>query len=128
MGLEIGQITIDCADPQRMAEFWSAALGAPVEGAFGDFVFLKRPDHGGPSVILQRVPEESTGKNRLHVDLTGEPRAEAVPRLTMLGATVIAEHEVPGLAWTVLADPEGNQFCVGERRELQVRPVGGPRD
>jgi catechol 2,3-dioxygenase-like lactoylglutathione lyase family enzyme len=117
MGLEIGSVAIDCADPGRLAEFWSAALGTPVQGTFGDFVILQRPDRGGPFVILQRVPEPRTGKNRLHVDLTGEPRAEAVPRLTALGATVIGEHEVPGLAWTILADPEGNQFCVGEHQE-----------
>jgi catechol 2,3-dioxygenase-like lactoylglutathione lyase family enzyme len=117
MALEIGSITIDCADPERLAGFWSAALGTPVQGAFGDFVFLQRPAGGGPLVILQRVPEPRTGKNRLHIDLTGEPRADAVQRLSALGAGVVAEHEVPGLAWTVLTDPEGNQFCVGEHRE-----------
>jgi Glyoxalase-like domain len=68
MGLEIGSITIDCSDPARLAEFWSAALNTSVQGSFGDFVFLKRPDQGGPFVILQRVAEARTGKNRLHVD------------------------------------------------------------
>lgn len=114
MGLDIGSITIDCVDPDRLAEFWSATLGTPVQGAFGDFVFLTRPDQGGPFVTPQRVPDLTAGKNRLHIDLTGEPRADAVARLTALGATVVAEHEGPELVWTVLADPEGNQFCVGE--------------
>ncbi len=114
MGLQIGSITIDCADPERLAEFWAAALAMPVRGSFGNFVLL-RPDEGGPSVTLQRVPEPRRGKNRLHVDLFGEPRADAVRRLTALGATALGEHEGPGLIWTVLADPEGNEFCVGEQ-------------
>lgn len=117
MSLRIGSITIDCADLDRQAAFWSAVLGTPVQGAFGDFVFLQRPEQGGPFVTLQRVREQAQGKNRLHVDLTGEPRVEAVRRLTSLGATVVAKYEGPELVWTVLADPEGNQFCVGEHPE-----------
>jgi catechol 2,3-dioxygenase-like lactoylglutathione lyase family enzyme len=114
MGMSVGSVTIDCADPNRMAEFWSGVLDVPVQGTFGAFVILERPLDGGPQVILQRVPEAPAGKNRVHVDLTGEPRSDAVPRLIALGASVVAEHEVPGLVWTVLADREGNQFCVGE--------------
>jgi len=117
MPLEIGSVTIDCADPQQLAEFWAAALGTTVQGSFGEFVILARPASGGPAIILQRVPEPRGGKNRVHVDLTGEPRAAAVERLTALGASVVDEHEVPGLAWTVLTDPEGNHFCVGEHPE-----------
>jgi len=114
MGLNVAMVTIDCADPERLAQFWSAALQVPVQGTFGDFVFLAAAAGGGPMVGLQRVPEPRTGKNRLHLDLTGEARATAVPRLQALGASVLAEHEAPGLVWTVLCDPEGNQFCVGE--------------
>lgn len=112
MSLEIGSVTIDCADPERLSAFWSEALGTSVQGSFGDFVVLKRPPQGGPFVMLQRVPETGIAKNRMHVDLTGEPRTEAVARLTALGANLIAEHSQPGSGWTVMADPEGNQFCV----------------
>ena len=75
-------------------------------------------------VSLQRVPEPRVGKNRVHLDLNGN-RATEVPRLVSLGARVIEEHEVPGTAWTVLADPEGNVFCVGEDDEEMsvVRPT-----
>lgn len=114
MALNIGMVTIDCVDPEELAQFWSAALQVPVQGNFGDFIFLAAPADGGPMFGLQRVSEPRTGKNRLHVDLRGEARATAVPRLQELGASVVSEHEVPGLAWTVLCDPEGNQFCVGE--------------
>jgi catechol 2,3-dioxygenase-like lactoylglutathione lyase family enzyme len=114
MSLGIGMVTIDCADPQRLAAFWSAALGVPVQADYADFVLLERPAEGGPVLGLQRVPETRSGKNRVHVDLSGGSRATEVPRLVGLGAAVLAEHEMPGLAWTVLADPEGNEFCVGE--------------
>ena len=117
MGLTVGMVTIDCAEPQQLAEFWAGALGVGVQGDYGDFVFLERPADGGPVLGLQRVPEPRSGKNRVHVDLTGGPRATEVPRLVGLGATVVGEHEVPGLRWTVLADPEGNQFCLGEHPE-----------
>lgn len=114
MGLGIGMVTIDCTDPQGLAEFWTAALGVSIQGDYGDFVFLARPDDGGPMLGLQRVPEPGAGKNRVHVDLAGGPLATEVPRLVELGATVIDEHQMPWLTWTVLADPEGNEFCVGE--------------
>lgn len=112
MSAEIGSITIDCADPQRLGAFWSAVLGTPVQASSEDFVVLERPPEGGPFLMLQRVPEIKHGKNRVHLDLTGEPRPQTIRRLTALGATLIAEHEQPGARWSVLADPEGNQFCV----------------
>jgi catechol 2,3-dioxygenase-like lactoylglutathione lyase family enzyme len=115
MGLTVGMVTIDCTDPQQLARFWSAALGVEVQADYGDYVFLQRPADGGPMLGLQRVPEPRAGKNRVHVDLRGESRATGVPRLVGLGATVLGEHEVPGLRWTVLTDPEGNEFCLGER-------------
>jgi catechol 2,3-dioxygenase-like lactoylglutathione lyase family enzyme len=106
-------VTIDCADPQALGAFWSAALDLPVATDVGDYVYLAKPAGGGIVVSLQKVPEPRVGKNRVHLDLTGN-RATEVPRLVALGATVAREHVVPGTAWTVLEDPEGNVFCVGE--------------
>jgi predicted enzyme related to lactoylglutathione lyase len=59
------------------------------------------------------VPEKRTGKNRVHLDFGTNDRLAEVDRLTGLGATVVEEHTVPGLTWSVLRDPEGNEFCVG---------------
>lgn len=109
-------VTIDCEDPQRLGAFWSAVLGLPVETDLGDYIYLARPAGGGIVVSLQKVPEPRVGKNRVHLDLNGS-RATEVPRLVALGASVLEEHIVPGTAWTVLADPEGNVFCVGEDAE-----------
>ena len=113
MTLSIGMVTIDCAEPGRLAEFWIRALDMEVGFDVGEFVMLAPKNGNGPSIGLQRVPEPRTGKNRVHVDLVAEDRAAEVRRLVELGATEHGEHSAPGLGWTVLTDPEGNEFCVG---------------
>jgi predicted enzyme related to lactoylglutathione lyase len=115
MNLNMGGITIDCAEPRELAEFWTQALDLEVVTDFeGYYVQLRsraNPTH--PYVSLQKVPEEKVGKNRLHLDLaTNDPEVE-IPRLVALGAVVNEKHEVPGMRWTVLSDPAGNEFCVG---------------
>jgi len=108
-------LMIDCANPYTLASFWGAVLRRPVEGgAEGPWVSL--PDGNQPSMIFFRnVADAKQVKNRLHLDLNpvnGTLAAE-VQRLTALGATVLARRERGfGLGWFVLADPEGNEFCV----------------
>ncbi len=113
MALMIGMITLDCARPQRLAEFWCRVLNTSIVSDSGGFVMLAPSPTGGPALGLQRVPEPRAGKNRVHLDFGADDRSAEVRRLVGLGATVLAEHRAPGLAWTVLADPEGNEFCVG---------------
>ena len=115
MNLNMGGITIDCAEPRELAEFWTKALGLEVVfDAEGEFLMLRSPaDAGGPYLGLQKVPEEKAGKNRVHLDLSAANMDEEVARLVALGATVSEKQEVPGLVWTVLRDPVGNEFCVG---------------
>jgi Glyoxalase-like domain len=111
MVLNARMVTIDCADPTRLATFWSAATGLPESWRYGnEFVILG----AGPGLRLglQRVPEPKNGKNRAHVDWDTVDRPAEVARLVVLGATVVDEQVTPGLTWTVLADPEGNEFCV----------------
>jgi catechol 2,3-dioxygenase-like lactoylglutathione lyase family enzyme len=117
MALELRTVTIDCADPATLAGFWTQALGIEVAEDYGDFVFLAPPREGATRLGLQRVPEPRTGKNRVHLDLEATDRVAEVKRLVALGATEVDEHSVPGLEWTVLTDPEGNQFCVSGRRD-----------
>jgi predicted enzyme related to lactoylglutathione lyase len=111
MAIHMRMITIDCADPQGLARFWTAALGTTMANDYGEFVMLAAPE-GGLPLGLQRVPEPRAGKNRVHIDFGGDDRGAEVTRLVELGAKEVAEHQVPGLAWTVLTDPEGNEFCV----------------
>ena len=122
MALSIGMVTVDCADPAALSGFWSAALDTTVlENYGGEFIMLAPPPRGGPLLAFQRVPEPRSGKNRLHLDLgapTGGRQAE-VERLVELGATVLGERGDPAVfAWTTLTDPEGNEFCIGEKEGI----------
>jgi catechol 2,3-dioxygenase-like lactoylglutathione lyase family enzyme len=114
MTIELAHITFDCADPQAEARFWSGALDTPVDDGGSDF-FATIDDRVGerPSWFFIKVPEGKTVKNRVHVDLKSDRREAAVARLIGLGAKRLSDHDEWGAVWTVMADPEGNEFCVG---------------
>ena len=115
MALHTAGVTIDCQDPDALAPFWAAALGYEVGQDFdGQFLMLQPPGGNGPYLALQRVPEPRVGKNRVHLDFHCPDRAAEVARLVELGATELGQHKMSGFVWTVLADPEGNEFCVAE--------------
>jgi hypothetical protein len=110
----IANVTFDSADPRTHAAFWSAVTGyEPIEER-DDFVALQAPDKRGVRRILfLQVPEPKTAKSRMHVDLaTRNPEAE-IERLVGLGATKVEYREGNGTSWTVMLDPEGNEFCIG---------------
>ena len=116
MTLRIGNITLDCDDVLKVARFWSAALDRPLDpGSDAGFASIGRGDAGRtvPAWFFEKVPEPKTAKNRMHLDLVDSDPA-AVIRLVSLGASVVAERELSpgGQRWTVLQDPEGNEFCV----------------
>ena len=107
-------LVLDCRDPEVLGEFWSAALGYTNAGSFGNYVVLLATEPGAPKLLLQRVDEAKAGKNRMHVDLhTDDIEAEA-SRLIALGATRAAPGTSSelGTTWILMADPEGNEFCV----------------
>jgi Glyoxalase-like domain len=106
----IKNVTFDCADAVVVARFWAAALGTDMdEDSTSDKAFVEAAGWGGPNMWFNRVPEPKTAKNRLHLDLRAPATIEAeVDRLVGLGATVVRADD--GL--TVMADPEGNEFCV----------------
>jgi catechol 2,3-dioxygenase-like lactoylglutathione lyase family enzyme len=114
---------LDCADLDRSAAFWCGALGyvGPPAGTPGPYRQLLPADGDGLELLLQQVPEAKTGKNRLHLDLRVPDLAEEVDRLLALGArhTSGVPVEEDGWTWYVLADPDGNEFCV-------LRPPGPP--
>ncbi len=116
MGLSLEMITIDCADPRRLADWWAEAVcGAVVEMPGTDFVMVAR--EGWPALGFQRVEDPTPGKNRLHVDLMADDLVTEVQRLVGMGATETGRHSVDiGLRWVVLADPDGNAFCVAATR------------
>ena len=106
----IKSLTFDCRDALRAAEFWAAALGSDVdEDSTAEKAFVEAPGWGGPNIWFQAVPEPKTAKNRLHLDLRAPATVrDEVRRLTGLGATVVRDGE----DLVVMADPDGNEFCV----------------
>lgn len=113
--LRIGSVVIDVTDFDRMLTFWQEALGYAPRGPRtpgDDFVVLKDPRGKGPSVSIDRMEPL---RGRIHIDLYTENPEGEVKRLLGIGATLYHERE-PGEDFTVLADPEGNLFCVIDTR------------
>ena len=135
------QVVVDSTSPHELADWWAEALGWQVEPQ--DEAFIQRmvqmgaaseddtmrhrgalvwalgaaitsPEPGRPRVLFQRVPEEKTVKNRLHLDVRVGPeqREAEVARLVSLGATELWRGEQGPMAWVTMADPQGNEFCV----------------
>ncbi|MFW6186722.1 MAG: VOC family protein [Actinomycetota bacterium] len=107
-------VAVDCRDPETLARFWCDVLGYVVHGEAEGFVGIAPAEGEGPHLDFLLVPEPRTGKNRLHLDLRaadGDQAAE-VARLESLGARRTDVGQGPEATWVVLADPEGNEFCL----------------
>ncbi|MEV6637550.1 VOC family protein [Actinoplanes sp. NPDC051470] len=123
MTSRIAVVAIDAVDVGRVVEFWVAALGWRVVEEDDDGVVSIGPGAGGgPSIDVCPVPERKAGKNRLHLDLRadGSTQREEVDRLVALGATPADVGQPADASWVVLADPEGNEFCVLSRSVQEV--------
>ncbi|MFF3016638.1 VOC family protein [Streptomyces sp. NPDC057939] len=111
----VQNVAIDCADPYGLARFWSGVTGCPPDpdDEPGAMETQLTPAQG-PVLYFNRVPEAKTVKNRIHLCLRPETSRDLeVERLLGLGATLVADRRDPdGSGWAVLADPEGNEFCV----------------
>jgi len=114
MTARIGNVAFDCADVLRTARFWSAVLGRALDAtSTAEFASIggADADRGEPAWYFNRVAERKQAKNRVHLDMI-DPDPSSVDRLVALGATVIGSHSFGSHRWTVLQDPEGNEFCV----------------
>jgi hypothetical protein len=117
MTARIGNIAFDCDDVLKIATFWSAVLGRPIDkGSSEQFASIGGTDaaRSDPAWYFAKVPEPKRVKNRIHLDLVN-PDPSAVDELIRLGATVTSEHKIPGHHWTVMQDPEGNEFCIAAK-------------
>ena len=116
MALQLNEIVIDCEDHNTVVAFWLAAFGGYRRIDVNEQYVAIAPDEpaiGRPAILFQKVPEPKVVKNRVHLDLRAESMRDEVERLMGLGATLIAERSLgENLRWTVMADPEGNEFCV----------------
>lgn len=115
MTSRIGDLIIDCADPELLARFWSAALGYRVF-ARDDTGVAIRGATVSPDILFIRVPEAKAGKNRLHFDVcpVDGGQDDELARLLALGAR--RSPIVASGSWVVLEDPEGNEFCLMSKR------------
>ncbi|MDQ3660277.1 MAG: VOC family protein [Actinomycetota bacterium] len=110
--LFIDWIAIDCHDPRALARFWAEALGyTALEDDDEEAMIVPPAPTPGPRFLFLKVPEDKTVKNRIHLDLRSDDQEAEVERLISLGAerADIGQGEV---SWVVLADPEGNEFCI----------------
>jgi hypothetical protein len=118
MSIRLAAITVDCDDAFAVARFWSAALDRPLAAdpvPSEDIALIGDLDGAAadaPNWLFCKVPEPKTAKNRMHVDMVAIDRQAEVARLVALGASRVADKDEWGHAWTVLQDPEGNEFCV----------------
>ena len=131
MGVRWYSTVVDCRDITAQAHFWAGALGWVVGYQAEDEVALVPPhavskgnqspvEEQGPGLVFVPVPEGKTAKNRLHIDVApraGDDQSAEVQRLVDLGATRVDIGQDPTSTWVVLADPEGNEFCVLSPRD-----------
>jgi predicted enzyme related to lactoylglutathione lyase len=117
MGIRVQSVAIDAQDPHALAAFWADVLGWRQTYADAEEVVIEPPegspeDGVSPDLTFGKVPEAKSGKNRLHLDLRPEDQAAEVERIEALGAKQTFVGQSDEVSWVVMADPEGNEFCV----------------
>ncbi len=106
-------MVINAADHDLLVGFWKELLGVEVARSFPPYFTWLAPQEGtGVSVAIQAVRELTPGRNRLHLDTEVADIEAAVARIEALGGSFLEDHEIGGFAWKVMADPEGNEFCI----------------
>jgi hypothetical protein len=110
----IAAVVLDCADPRALARFWAEAMDWSLHEVTDDHALLRSAKDVGPYLELLRTPHLTDTRHRVHLDVVpyrGDDQAAEVDRLRTLGATPVDVGQ-GDVSWTVLADPEGNEFCV----------------
>ena len=111
--LTVVSVVINVVDYEREKQFWRSLLGVEVAREFAPYFCAFAPQHpGGVSVALQTVENPTEGTRRLHIDADVPSIDGAKARIVELGGSHVADREVGGFHWAVMADPEGNEFCI----------------
>jgi predicted enzyme related to lactoylglutathione lyase len=116
--LTIEQLTIDAINPRSQAEFWQRVLNWNISPDSDDDLVMLSPPAGvrangmSPDLLFLKVPEEKSIKNRLHLDFRPDTQEDEVLRIEALGGRRISIGQDPSVTWVVMADPEGNEFCI----------------
>jgi hypothetical protein len=117
MSLRLWTVLVDAHDPHTLAHWWADVLHWKIFHESDDEVVVTTPDERFPGLVFLRVPEKKTVKNRIHLDFVPDDQAAEVDRLLRLGARRADVGQKGDEGWVVLADPEGNEFCVLSARE-----------
>jgi predicted enzyme related to lactoylglutathione lyase len=114
MTVRVQCIAIDCLDPRRLGQWWAVALGWDSWDEPDGFCVSPPRDSGQTELVFLQVPEGKAAKNRIHLDLQPDDQDVEVRRFESLGArrVDVGQERSTGLTWVVLADPEGNEFCI----------------
>ncbi len=107
----LSQVDIDVSDLERGARFWSAVLGLEIRREFGQYLEFVRHE-GSPAIILQKVPEPKTAKTRVHLDIEVDDLDVALAKVEALGGKKLQEIQEYDERFVVVADPDGNEFCL----------------
>ena len=123
MGSRWYTVVVDAVNPALMARFWAAVLDYQIVFEQPDEVVIAKDRETYPGIIFVPVAEAKTVKNRLHIDLNPDNQEAEVARLLGLGAKRVDVGQTDEVTWVVMADPEGNEFCVLTARDQQRPPV-----
>jgi predicted enzyme related to lactoylglutathione lyase len=117
VGSKLWTVVVDARDPAALGRWWASVLDWQIFYEAPDELVISKDDKTFPGIVFVTVPEAKTVKNRLHIDLNPDADRDAeIERLVGLGARMVDVGQ-GDVAWTVLADPEGNEFCVLRARE-----------
>lgn len=108
----VATVVVNVVDIEREKAFWMDVLGVGTAREFPGFVWLQPQHEGGVSVALQQVPDPTPGRNRVHLDTSVPDLEAAQAQIEALGGALLEDHEIFGFRWKVMADPEGNEFCI----------------
>jgi predicted enzyme related to lactoylglutathione lyase len=128
--LNIETVSLDAINPREQAEFWGKVLDWNIADDCGDEEVLLTPpahiraDGKSPDLLFLKVPNEKKIKNRFHLDLRPDVQDVEVARIEALGGRRVSVGQGPSVTWVVMADPEGNEFCIlRARRSAEMEDV-----
>ena len=122
ISIEVSDIIVDCQSPERLAQFWSAVLGRQAGPKNGAYIALERFADRRLGIAFQKVPGPTPGKNRVHFDVSSSDPAATASLVIELGGCRLPGYEDGG--FLVMADPEGNEFCIVTFDPIQLDPEG----
>jgi catechol 2,3-dioxygenase-like lactoylglutathione lyase family enzyme len=122
---KVTTVMVDTVDLDASAVFWSEFLGLEEVYRNDTYVYLSPMSEGGPHLAFQLVDEPRPGKNRLHLDIQVDDRVAATDQIIAAGGSFIAQVDEPGFpVWSVMADPQGNEFDIYESQAAQSEAAG----